>query len=173
MRFPAFLLAAFLAVLVLVTGRVAAQRDSEQITVAPGAGRDEVTFSTENGPQFIVVRDFKVIDIQPTGNDDEYTLTLLALTVTGEPDQRVVGSILFEVDGQSTLVPFEQGGVGDVTVKAQPGASVITLRAVDSNTSHTMDLPGTNRLPWFVGGGVLVVLLAVMARRRRALAAHK
>ncbi len=145
-----------------------AQAGEAEVLVQPGETDDEVTFSTATGPQFIVVRDFKVTEIQPTGKDDEYALTLLALTQRGEPDQRVMGGILFEVDDKSTIVPFQQGGVGDLIVKAQPGADQIALRAVDSNVTHKIELPGSGRLPWIIGGGLVVVLIIALARRRRA-----
>lgn len=132
----------------------------------PGSNRDEVTFSTDNGPQYIVVRDFRVTEIQPTGKDDEYALTLLALTQRGEPDQRVMGGILFEVDGKSTLVPFQQGGVGDVIVKSRPDADEITLRAVDSNATHRVELPNDQRWMWW--GLALVPLVLWGVRRWRA-----
>jgi len=143
-----------------------------QIPVEPGNGRDEVTFSTDNGPQYIVVRDFKVTEVQPTGKEDEYALTLLALTLRGEPDQRVMGGILFEIDGKSTLVPFEQGGVGDVIVRAQPDADFITLRAVDSNATHQAELPKTRRWMWW--GLIIIPIIAFRAlRMRRAKEAAK
>jgi hypothetical protein len=161
----AFLLA---AIWLAAFGQVVAQTDSQSAASSPTATGEATTFSTDNGPQFIVVRDFKVTEIQPTGNDDEYTLTLLALTTAGEPDQRVVGGILFEVDGKSTLIPFEQGGVGDFTVKAQPNAGEVTLRAVDSNVTHKIELPRSSRLPWFLSGGGAILILIIALSRRRA-----
>ncbi len=167
---PAVLFASALLVLSLLTavGPVQAQGDEPKVLIQPGDSRDEVTFSTDNGPQFIVVRDFKVTEVQPTGKEDEYALTLLALTQRGEPDQRVMGGILFEIDGKSILVPFQQGGVGDVTVRARPDADEITLRAVDSNVTHQAQLPTSRPLPWILGGGVALLFILVAARRFRA-----
>ena len=168
-RLSDFIVAALLTLALLTTTVPArAQVEDQEILTQLGENRDEVTFSTETGPQYIVVRDFKITEVQPTGKDDEYALTLLALTQRGEPDQRVMGGILFEIDGKSTIVPFQQGGVGDVTVTARPGADEIALRAVDSNVTHTAELPTARRTPWVIGGGLIVVLLILAARRRRA-----
>lgn len=177
MRITGFLLSAVLVLSVGgPTGRAWAQSPdanatNQQIAVEPGDTRDEVTFSTENGPQYIVVRDFRVTEIQPTGKEDEYALTLLALTLRGEPDQRVMGGILFEIDGKSTLVPFEQGGVGDVIVKVRPELNEVVLRAVDSNVTHRVPVPGRGRMPWLIGGGVAVAVLGYLLWRRMQLRA--
>lgn len=164
--FAPALLVLTLLLTMAVPGR--AQGNEQELLIQPGQNRDEVTFSTENGPQYIVIYDFKVTEVQPTGKEDEYALTLLALTQRGEPDQRVMGGILFEIDGKSTIVPFQQGGVGDVTVKAKSDADEITLRAVDSNVTHQAPLPTSRPLPWLIGGGIVVVILVLAARRRRA-----
>ncbi|MBC7449672.1 MAG: hypothetical protein H7330_16600, partial [Hymenobacteraceae bacterium] len=166
MRFSVFFTAAVVAATLLAGAVPVGAQNDQQVLVQPGDTRDEVTFSTDNGPQYIVVRDFRVTEIQPTGKDDEYALTLLALTQSGEPDQRVMGGILFEIDDKSTLVPFQQGGVGDVIVKAQPNADEITIRAVDSNVTHKVELP--QRYRWLLWGLALVPLAMWLLRRYRA-----
>ena len=128
---------------------------------------DRVTFSADNAPQFIVVRNFRVTELQPTGTENEYALTLLALTNDNEPDQRVVGGILFEVDGKSTVVPFQQGGVGDLVVKAQPDAEFITLRAVDSNVTQKVPLPQRRSWVLWMSGPVVILIIALAVLRRR------
>ncbi len=165
MRFSAFFAAVLVVGTLLTKGAPALAQGDQPVLVEPGNSRDEVSFSTDNGPQYIVVHDFRVTEIQPTGKEDEYALTLLALTQGGEPDQRVMGGILFEIDDQSTLVPFQQGGVGDVIVKAQPNADEITIRAVDSNVTHKVELPQPYR--WLLWGLALVPLVMWLLRRYR------
>ena len=172
MRFSTLLTSALLALSLLGTSQLArAQNDDVDANdtegaVPSGAARDDVKFSAEEGPMYIRIHDFRVTEVQPTGKQDEYALTLLALTTRSEPDQRVLGGILFDIDGKSTLVPFQQGGVGDVIVKSQPDAYQLTIRAVDSDVTHQIDLPRAQRMPWLVAGGAVLVILVVLARRR-------
>lgn len=167
-----FLIPLLLLLLAGSVGRTAsAQTGGQEVPLQQGASRDEMTFSlgdsatTGAGAQYIVIHNFKIIDLEPTGKEDEYALTILAVTPDGEPDQHVVGGILFDIDGQSTVIPFDQGGVGDVVVKAKHGASQITLRAVDSSVTRSVDLP--NRRWWLFAAGGLVIILIVVARRLR------
>ncbi len=168
MRFsPAFPALALLLLLTSLPLRPLAQTTGvQQMPMAQGTG-DEQTYTTGVGPQYIVVRNFRVTEVEATGKPDEYALTLLALTTTGEPDQRVVGGILFEIDGKSTLVPFEQGGVGDVVIKAQPDADEIVLRAVDSNVTQRAPLPGQRRWIWWAGPATILLIILAVRRQRR------
>ena len=169
MRFSALFAFVLLLTTLLTAGLPArAQSDDPNGALPPdAAARDDVKFAPDDGPMYIRVQDFRVTEVQPTGKADEYALTLLALTLRGEPDQRVLGGILFDIDGKSTVVPFQQGGVGDVIVTAPAGADRITVRAVDSNVTHAVELPGAGHTPWLLGGGGLAVIIMLLIRRRR------
>jgi hypothetical protein len=168
MRFSTLLFAvALLAFSGSASLRTVAQTTGVQEMPMAQTPSEEGTYTTGVGPQYIVVRNFRITEVEATGKPDEYALTLLALTTAGEPDQRVVGGILFDIDGKSTLVPFEQGGVGDVVVKAQPDADEIVMRAVDSNVTQRAKLPSQRRWIWWAGPATLLIIILAVRRQRR------
>jgi hypothetical protein len=118
--------------------------------------RNEYTFKM---PDYITVQDFEFISAVTTNQPDLYVINIRALDDAKQPDTRINGKLLFEINGQLVPVDFHEG-IGSVQAQIK-GTDKITMHALDSDITRT----GTISHPfnWSKIIGLLVALAALGA----------